>query len=109
MGVLQGCCKVLHKYGVERVHEGPSGLHRRYDRRPPKYLQIDEFSALKAEGEGFEPSVDRKAHNGFRDRPVQPLRHPSGMDNCRCSVGLRPDTNRGVTGYLLVKSHRAGR
>jgi hypothetical protein len=22
----------------------------------------------KAEGEGFEPSVDRKAHNGFRDR-----------------------------------------
>src|SRR5207244_11897908 len=33
--------------------------------------------ALQAEGEGFEPSVDRKAHNGFRDRPVQPLRHPS--------------------------------
>src|SRR4051794_16767759 len=31
----------------------------------------------EAEGEGFEPSVDRKAHNGFRDRPVQPLRHPS--------------------------------
>ena len=31
----------------------------------------------KTEGEGFEPSVDRKAHNGFRDRPVQPLRHPS--------------------------------
>ena len=35
--------------------------------------------ALVAEGEGFEPSVDRKAHNGFRDRPVQPLRHPSGI------------------------------
>ena len=33
--------------------------------------------ARLAEGEGFEPSVDRKAHNGFRDRPVQPLRHPS--------------------------------
>ena len=32
----------------------------------------------KAEGEGFEPSVDLSAHNGFRDRPVQPLRHPSG-------------------------------
>ncbi len=29
-----------------------------------------------AEREGFEPSV-RKAHNGFRDRPVQPLRHLS--------------------------------
>jgi hypothetical protein len=35
-------------------------------------------SPPSAEGEGFEPSVDRKAHNGFRDRPVQPLRHPSG-------------------------------
>src|SRR5436190_7647058 len=30
-----------------------------------------------AEGEGFEPSVPLKGHNGFRDRPVQPLRHPS--------------------------------
>ncbi len=29
-----------------------------------------------AEGVGFEPTV-RKAHNGFRDRPVRPLRHPS--------------------------------
>ena len=29
-----------------------------------------------AEREGFEPSV-RKAHNGFRDRPVRPLRHLS--------------------------------
>jgi hypothetical protein len=35
------------------------------------------ISVLSAEGEGFEPSVDREAHNGFRDRPVQPLRHPS--------------------------------
>jgi hypothetical protein len=35
------------------------------------------IAAGRAEGEGFEPSVDRKAHNGFRDRPVQPLRHPS--------------------------------
>ena len=30
-----------------------------------------------AEGEGFEPSKDENALNGFRDRPVQPLRHPS--------------------------------
>ena len=28
-------------------------------------------------GAGIEPSADRKAHNGFRDRPVQPLRDPS--------------------------------
>jgi hypothetical protein len=26
------------------------------------------FMQSDAEGEGFEPSVDRKAHNGFRDR-----------------------------------------
>src|SRR5207237_2379321 len=33
--------------------------------------------ASEAEGEGFEPSRDQTAPNGFRDRPVQPLRHPS--------------------------------
>lgn len=31
-----------------------------------------------AEGEGFEPSKDVTALNGFRDRPIQPLWHPSG-------------------------------
>ena len=30
-----------------------------------------------AEGQGFEPWVPTKEHNGFRDRPFQPLRHPS--------------------------------
>ena len=30
-----------------------------------------------AEREGFEPSVPSKGHNGFRDRPVRPLRHLS--------------------------------
>ena len=30
-----------------------------------------------AEREGFEPSEPRKGFNGFRDRPVQPLRHLS--------------------------------
>jgi two-component system, OmpR family, sensor histidine kinase VanS len=33
---------------------------------------------LRAEGVGFEPTRDPRAPNGFRDRPVQPLRHPSG-------------------------------
>jgi hypothetical protein len=31
----------------------------------------------QAERVGFEPTVARKDHNGFRDRPVQPLRHLS--------------------------------
>jgi hypothetical protein len=30
-----------------------------------------------AERVGFEPTVARKGHNGFRDRPDQPLRHLS--------------------------------
>jgi hypothetical protein len=36
-----------------------------------------EFTGAVAEGVGFEPTVDQTADNGFRDRPVQPLRHPS--------------------------------
>jgi hypothetical protein len=32
---------------------------------------------LLAEGVGFEPTV-RMTHNGFRDRPIRPLSHPSG-------------------------------
>ena len=32
---------------------------------------------MMAEREGFEPSVPRKRDNGFRDRPVRPLRHLS--------------------------------
>ena len=31
-----------------------------------------------AEGEGFEPSSDLTARNGFRDRRIRPLCHPSG-------------------------------
>ncbi len=36
------------------------------------------IALISAEGVGFEPTKDPKALNGFRDRPVQPLRHPSG-------------------------------
>src|SRR6476469_4523346 len=32
----------------------------------------------RAEGVGFEPTSRLTTANGFRDRPVQPLRHPSG-------------------------------
>jgi hypothetical protein len=34
--------------------------------------------AGRAEGEGFEPSRDETAPNGFRDRRIRPLCHPSG-------------------------------
>ena len=33
--------------------------------------------ANQTEGEGFEPSSDPEARNGFRDRRIRPLCHPS--------------------------------
>jgi hypothetical protein len=42
----------------------------------------------KTEGVGFEPTVPQTGDNGFRDRPVQPLRHPSG----RLILGGRPES-----------------
>ena len=33
----------------------------------------------KAEGEGFEPSTGLTTRNGFRDRRIRPLCHPSGV------------------------------
>ena len=38
-----------------------------------------------AEGVGFEPTVPMR-HNGFRDRPIRPLSHPSGEEPSRCAV-----------------------
>jgi hypothetical protein len=40
-----------------------------------------------AEGVGFEPTV-RMTYNGFRDRPIRPLSHPSGGEPRRCE-GVR--------------------
>jgi hypothetical protein len=33
--------------------------------------------AAQAEGEGFEPSTSLTTRNGFRDRRIRPLCHPS--------------------------------
>jgi site-specific DNA recombinase len=41
------------------------------------YAWGSQFCSELAEREGFEPSVPRKRDNGFRDRPVRPLRHLS--------------------------------
>jgi hypothetical protein len=37
---------------------------------------VEKAPALPAEGVGFEPTVPN-GHNGFRDRPIRPLSHPS--------------------------------
>ena len=41
-------------------------------------IALERVPAREAEGEGFEPSVRLTTHNGFRDRRIQPLCHPSG-------------------------------
>jgi hypothetical protein len=67
-------CTALHKSALFWGREGSPGVDQRREIEAKKPCK----ETTSAEGEGFEPSVDRKAHNGFRDRPVQPLRHPSG-------------------------------
>jgi hypothetical protein len=44
----------------------------------PKQLLIGYFWLGSAEGEGFEPSIRLTTDNGFRDRRIRPLCHPSG-------------------------------
>ncbi len=58
---------------------------------------------LVAERKGFEP-LERKAFNGFRDRPDRPLRHLSETgkkesDNCRLAEteGFEPPKPFGLT------------
>ena len=62
------------------------GVFRRCGRRRRPYRA----SGL-AEGVGFEPTVPGKGYNGFRDRPVRPLRHPSAFARSRlarsCAFG----------------------
>ena len=54
------------------------------------------FQSLLAERVGFEPTVRREPYNGFRDRPVQPLRHlsqqpASGQARRVYRIELAPD------------------
>ena len=77
----------LHQLLVQIVDRDP--VRRRFMTVPgtcPAALNIEilaphgmnngEYREM-AEREGFEPSVPSKGHNGFRDRPVRPLRHLS--------------------------------
>src|SRR3954467_13985713 len=64
--------------------------------RRPRAPAAFNWATFRAEGEGFEPSVDETAHNGFRDRPVQPAGPPSerpriaaGRESGRGSVWIR--------------------
>ena len=72
-GALHVRCTALHKRAFSGVRQGPTGLDASY--RTAREIPANQ--AHFTEGEGFELSEDRNAHNGFRDRPVQPLRHPS--------------------------------
>jgi hypothetical protein len=62
---------------VRPTRADPTSASTPRPRERPRARSTGGIAGSEAEGEGFEPSVDRIAHNGFRDRPVQPLRHPS--------------------------------
>jgi hypothetical protein len=64
---------------------------------PAEAAGLQRNLALRAEGEGFEPSVDRKAHNGFRDR--------GGLDGARGTTRIR-DNRRCIEGLLLGAGSR---
>ena len=51
------------------------GEHRTEPVPPISHRLVADIDATLVQ-QRFEPTV-RKAHNGFRDRPVRPLRHPS--------------------------------
>ena len=46
------------------------------------------LTGVETEREGFEPSVDRKAHTRFPVVPVQPLRHLSEVAQSSGRTGL---------------------
>ena len=77
MTALHVRCNALHKYGASRGPEGPTEAVERHTHEVPQPHSQSGIAALQAEGEGFEPSKRLTTLNGFRDRPVQPLRHPS--------------------------------
>lgn len=57
-----------------------------------------EIASSEAEGERFELSSDLTARNGFRDRRIRPLCHPSeptmmGLLNRPGHLGFRPDAH----------------
>ena len=55
-----------------------------------------------AEGVGFEPTVPIR-HNGFRDRPVRPLRHPSAPASRSAGGALIEGSHPGKLPVLLVR------
>ena len=82
-------------------------LSRRFDRQPARPAPEFDLSPVPsgtgdrpasgsslrsmAEGVGFEPTVGI-TYNGFRDRPVQPLRHPSAhsVSHSHFRLNFRP-------------------
>jgi hypothetical protein len=80
MSALHVRCNALQIPGVERCPQGPSDVGGEQAAMGPKAQQPNGIPALQAEGEGFEPSVDRKADNGFRDRAERP--------QCRITTGV---------------------
>src|SRR5690606_5084248 len=66
----------------------------------PRFTDVSGRTFAKlAERVGFEPTVP-KGYNGFRDRPVRPLRHLSAPDRTAGPAGLRQSSDRVVRSPL---------
>src|SRR5829696_6305436 len=58
----------------------------------------------RAEGEGFEPSIRLTTDNGFRDRRIRPLCHPSE----RAVAQRSEEGSRGNPGFPRAPTEREG-
>jgi hypothetical protein len=62
------------------MHNGPKPPERVANSAPPKFLKTLQYQTLKSWRRERDSNPRYTcAHNGFRDRPVQPLRHPSAV------------------------------
>ena len=71
--------KTPPELGQEAAQPARNGQGRPETAQAPISRGLGSHKARMAEGVGFDPPRDQTAPNGFRDRPVQPLRHPSRM------------------------------
>ena len=83
LGTAPACDNLRQSFALQgretgiRDAQSPSDRRDRLQEKPPV---ISGLSDNPAEGEGFEPSIRLTTDNGFRDRRIRPLCHPSGLD-----------------------------
>jgi hypothetical protein len=77
--------------------------------KEPKPVHPWGIRLSQAEGEGFEPSTSLTTRNGFRDRRIRPLCHPSEVKQGTAGVSRFPDASLGVRRPMGQCSRRTAR